>query len=163
VAIGWRYLLGTLATSVTVGSLREGMEVAHQAVAVCAADDDDHRVIDLRPDRVELFLRDRTRNIVPGRDATLALISEAVGGSGRMTAGETSRPGRRPVQMLELAIDAMDVAAVRPFWKAVLAYGDEGGSAGPTGAMWTGPPRSRPSGSNRWMCHARNATGSTSI
>lgn len=34
--------------------------------------------------------------------------------------------------MLEMAIDAMDAAAIRPFWKAVLDYVDELEPAGPT-------------------------------
>jgi 4a-hydroxytetrahydrobiopterin dehydratase len=32
------------------------------------------------------------------------------------------------VQILELAIDALDIAAIRPFWKAVLGYTDEPGA-----------------------------------
>jgi 4a-hydroxytetrahydrobiopterin dehydratase len=32
---------------------------------------------------------------------------------------------------VEIAIDALDIAAIRPFWKAVLAYVDEPGRAGP--------------------------------
>ena len=28
-------------------------------------------------------------------------------------------------------IDALDIAAVRPFWKAVMGYGDEADRAGP--------------------------------
>jgi 4a-hydroxytetrahydrobiopterin dehydratase len=32
--------------------------------------------------------------------------------------------------MLELAIDAMDIPAIRPFWKAVLGYADEPGRDG---------------------------------
>ncbi|MBE7163428.1 MAG: 4a-hydroxytetrahydrobiopterin dehydratase, partial [Williamsia herbipolensis] len=30
----------------------------------------------------------------------------------------------RPVQALEIAIDALDIPAVVPFWRAVLGYGD---------------------------------------
>jgi len=37
----------------------------------------------------------------------------------------------RPVEQLELAIDALDIPAIRPFWKAALAYVDEPGSDGP--------------------------------
>ncbi|MFC7710427.1 VOC family protein [Micromonospora lupini] len=33
---------------------------------------------------------------------------------------------------MEIAIDALDIAAVRPFWKAVLGYTDEAGADGPT-------------------------------
>ncbi|MGC4854079.1 VOC family protein [Micromonospora sp. DT4] len=32
---------------------------------------------------------------------------------------------------MEIAIDALDIAAVRPFWKAVLGYADEAGADGP--------------------------------
>jgi 4a-hydroxytetrahydrobiopterin dehydratase len=32
------------------------------------------------------------------------------------------------VQALEIAIDALDIPAVRPFWKAVTGYADEPGS-----------------------------------
>ena len=31
--------------------------------------------------------------------------------------------------MLELAIDAMDIGAIRPFWRAVLGYADEPGES----------------------------------
>jgi 4a-hydroxytetrahydrobiopterin dehydratase len=37
--------------------------------------------------------------------------------------------------MLEMAIDAMDIPAIRPFWKAVLAFVDGPGSQGPHGAI----------------------------
>ncbi|MBB5868633.1 hypothetical protein F4553_002012 [Allocatelliglobosispora scoriae] len=33
--------------------------------------------------------------------------------------------------MLEIAIDALDIASIRPFWKAILGYADEPGSPGP--------------------------------
>ena len=34
-------------------------------------------------------------------------------------------------QVVEIAIDALDIAAIRPFWKAALAYVDEPGRSGP--------------------------------
>jgi len=37
----------------------------------------------------------------------------------------------RSVQVIEIAIDALDIAAIRPFWKAVLGYTDEPGRSGP--------------------------------
>jgi 4a-hydroxytetrahydrobiopterin dehydratase len=40
-------------------------------------------------------------------------------------------PVRRSVQEWEIAIDALDIASVRPFWKAVLGYTDEPGKHGP--------------------------------
>ena len=40
---------------------------------------------------------------------------------------EAGPPGR-PVQTLELAIDALDIPRIRPFWQAVLALADEPGA-----------------------------------
>jgi 4a-hydroxytetrahydrobiopterin dehydratase len=37
----------------------------------------------------------------------------------------------RSVQVLEIAVDALDIAALRPFWKAILGYTDEPGKGGP--------------------------------
>jgi 4a-hydroxytetrahydrobiopterin dehydratase len=36
---------------------------------------------------------------------------------------------RSHVQILEIAIDAMDIASIRPFWKAILGYADEAGKS----------------------------------
>ncbi|GIE66550.1 hypothetical protein Apa02nite_026580 [Actinoplanes palleronii] len=36
------------------------------------------------------------------------------------------------MQTLEMAIDALDIAAIRPFWKAVLGYTHEPSADGPT-------------------------------
>jgi 4a-hydroxytetrahydrobiopterin dehydratase len=38
--------------------------------------------------------------------------------------------GRRSVQALEVGIDALVIADIRPFWKAVLGYTDEPGATG---------------------------------
>jgi 4a-hydroxytetrahydrobiopterin dehydratase len=31
----------------------------------------------------------------------------------------------RPIQVLEIAVDAIDIPSVRPFWKAIMGYTDE--------------------------------------
>jgi 4a-hydroxytetrahydrobiopterin dehydratase len=130
--IGWRSLLGTLAVSVPVDSLAQASEVAAAAVAASGPDADGHLRVDLRPDRVELSVQTRALGAVTGRDTQLAQrIHEAVTGLGLTPAGATSATSRRPVQMLEMAIDAMDIPAIRPFWKAVLGYVDEPGRDGP--------------------------------
>ncbi|MFE6855720.1 VOC family protein, partial [Streptomyces sp. NPDC057674] len=41
----------------------------------------------------------------------------------------------RSVQLLEIAIDALDIAAIRPFWKTLLGYADEPGHEEPTAAL----------------------------
>jgi len=134
--IGWRYLLGALCVCVPVRSLTHASEVAAAAVAAGGQDADDHLRIDLRADRVELSVQTRALNAVTGRDAQLARrVAAAVGGLGLRPAGATSAESARPVQMLEMAIDALDIGAIRPFWKAVLAYADEPGRSGPQDAI----------------------------
>ncbi len=133
---GWRYLLGTLCASVPVGSLARAQEVALAAIAAAGQDADGHLRIDLRPDRVELSVQTRALDAVTGRDTQLAhRITAAVTGLGLQLTGQTSAGAPRPVQMLELAIDALDIAAIRPFWKAVLAYTDEPTGSGPEDAL----------------------------
>jgi 4a-hydroxytetrahydrobiopterin dehydratase len=157
-SIGWRYLLGTLSASVPVSSLGQAAAVAAMAAAACGPDADGHLRLDLRPDRVELSLQDRAADEVTRRDAELAeVITGAVASLGAAIASPvTASPdpaspdpaspdagrspvaaagGRRPVQMLELAIDALDIAAVLPFWRAVLGYSDEPAPDGPPSAI----------------------------
>jgi 4a-hydroxytetrahydrobiopterin dehydratase len=121
--LGWRLLLATLSTSVATTSLDDALSVAGTAKQACGDQADAHLRIDLRPDRVELSLQHRASGTVTNRVLELArAVSAALD---RPTAGATSRELARPVQMLELAIDSMDIDAIRPFWKAVLAYVDE--------------------------------------
>ncbi len=133
--IGWRYTLGTLSASVPVESMGEAALVAAGAVAACGERADAHLRLDLRPDRVELSLQTRGLAAVTSADTELAdRISRALAAGGRRTAGATSAELARPVQMLEIAVDALDIPAVRPFWRAVLGYTDEPGG-GPTDAI----------------------------
>jgi 4a-hydroxytetrahydrobiopterin dehydratase len=39
------------------------------------------------------------------------------------------------VQAVEIGITAMDIAAVRPFWKAIMGYADELDATGPADAL----------------------------
>jgi 4a-hydroxytetrahydrobiopterin dehydratase len=135
-AIGWRYLLGTLATSVAVTSFDRGLQMAAAAAAACGPDADEHLRIDVRPDRVELSLQTRATGRLTDRDIELArAITAAVAELGGATAGATSAELARPVQMLEIAIDAIDIPAIRPFWKAVMALDDEPGNTDPDGGL----------------------------
>lgn len=118
---GWRLLLGGAYSSVAVGSLAAAVEVATAAVRVCGPDAA-HLRLDLRPERVDLVLRTPEQDRLARLDARLAAaISAAVGELGLATT-----PGgagaARSVQLLEIAIDALDIRAVLPFWRAVLGY-----------------------------------------
>jgi 4a-hydroxytetrahydrobiopterin dehydratase len=127
---GWRLVLASLVASVDVADLPAAAALAKVAIDACGADADEHLTIDLRPDHVELRLQSRSSASVTSRDTKLALaITAALDGRG---VRPSAAGPRRPVQQLELAIDALDIPAVRPFWKAVLGYVDEVG-AGPTG------------------------------
>ncbi|MGW4651890.1 VOC family protein [Kitasatospora sp. NPDC004289] len=130
--LGWRFLLGAIRTSVPVGSLAEGVAVAVGAVAVCGEDADGHLRIDARPGRVVLTLQSLEEAGVTAHDVALAgRISAAVAESGKRTDPEVGVGAPRSVQVLELAIDALDIVAIRPFWKAVLGYADEAKADGP--------------------------------
>ena len=129
--LGWRYLLGAISTSVQVSSIDQSLGAAAVAVAACGDDANAHLRADVRADRLELTLQ--SGYAVTARDVELAHgITDAVRDLGLDTApGSASRP----VQSLELGIDALDIPAIRPFWKAVLAYQDEPGHSAPTDAL----------------------------
>ncbi|MYX99390.1 4a-hydroxytetrahydrobiopterin dehydratase [Streptomyces sp. SID486] len=129
---GWRFLLGTLRTSVRVGSMAQATGLAADTVAVCGDDADRHLRVDVRPDRVVFTLQSSDRAAVTTRDVELARrISATADRAGLLAEPETGTGALRSVQLLEIAIDALDIAGIRPFWKAVLGYTDEAGAEGP--------------------------------
>lgn len=129
---GWRFLLGSLITSVPVGSLAQAIGLAADAVAACGEDADRHLRVDARPDRVVFTLQSLEHAAVTTRDVELALqISATADSSGLLTEPGIGTGAPRSVQVLEIAIDALDIVAIRPFWKAVLGYTHETGADGP--------------------------------
>jgi 4a-hydroxytetrahydrobiopterin dehydratase len=134
--LGWRYVLGLLRTTLPARSLAEAAELAGRVAAACGAEADGRLRIDLRRDRLVLSLQSPAAAEVTPREVALARrISEVADGLGLATGAGVGDEGPRSVQVLEIAIDAMDIAAVRPFWKAVLAYTDEPGRSGPEDAL----------------------------
>jgi 4a-hydroxytetrahydrobiopterin dehydratase len=130
---GWRYVLGSLMTTITVGSLAQAIDVAAAAAAVCGPDSDEHLRLSATVDRVDLELQSHDVSAVTQRDVDLSsAVSDAIRALGFET---TPRGTGRSVQKLEIAIDAMDIPSIRPFWRAVLGYTDEPGYAGPTDAV----------------------------
>ncbi len=120
---GWRYILGTLRTAVFVPSLDEAVKVAAEC-SRAAGDLGRHVLLDVRAHTVILTVLSPDTASLTAEDIDLARrLSEAVTTSGRLmtAAGATLRS----VQTLEIAIDAMDIPLIRPFWKAVLGYVDE--------------------------------------
>jgi 4a-hydroxytetrahydrobiopterin dehydratase len=117
--LGWRYVLGEFRTEVLTGSLPLAADVAARAAAV--PDVEGHLRMDIRADRLLLSLQTAEQGWVTTHDAELARQLSALTQEFRLT----TQPGDRTVQVLELGIDALDMAKIRPFWKAVLGYTDE--------------------------------------
>ena len=134
--LGWRLVLGLLRASLPAGSLAEAADLAGRVAAACGAEADGRLWIDLRRDQLVLSLQSPATAAVTAREVALARrISEVAGGLGLTTGAGVGGDAPRSVQVLEVAIDAMDIAAVRPFWKAVLGYTDEPGRSGPEDAL----------------------------
>ena len=148
--LGWRLVLGELRTEVRTGSLALAADVAARAAAVAGAEG--HLRLDVRTDRVLLSLQSAAAAWVTERDVDLARnistvvdemrletvsgvgLDDAVGGVGLdadIDGDGSGGEGERAVQVLEIGIDALDAAAIRPFWQAVLGYVDEPGRSGP--------------------------------
>jgi 4a-hydroxytetrahydrobiopterin dehydratase len=125
--LGWRYVLGEFRTEVQTGSLPLAADVAGRAAAVPGAEG--HLRMDVRADRVVFSLQTAAAAWVTTRDVELARQISAVAEEFRLS----TRPGR--VQVIEIGIDAMDIPAIRPFWRAVLGYGNEPGQGGPSGSL----------------------------
>ncbi len=131
--LGWRYVLGEFRTEVMTGSLPLAADVAARAAAEPGADG--HLRMDVRSDRVIFALQTPAVAWVTPEDVELARRISAVAEEFRLTTQAGGGFGRRSVQVLEIGIDAMDAAAIRPFWQAVLGYVEEHGKSGPTGAL----------------------------
>ena len=134
--LGWRLVLGELRTEVRTGSLALAADVAGRAATVAGAEG--HLRLDVRSDRVLLSLQTATAAWVTERDVELARnISTVVDESRLETVSGVdeeevgSGGGERAMQVIEIGIDALDAAAIRPFWRAVLGYVDEPGRFGP--------------------------------
>jgi 4a-hydroxytetrahydrobiopterin dehydratase len=137
-SLGWRLVLGELRTEVRTGSLPLAADVAAQAATVPGAQG--HLRLDVRGDRVILSLQTASVGWVTYKDIELARnISTVVdqlrlktrsGSGGNGDGGGGGGGGGRSVQVLEIGIDTLDAATIRPFWQAVLGYVDEPGGSG---------------------------------
>jgi len=113
---GWRYVLGSVSTSVPAGSLAEAGELAARVAAAAGPAGTGSVRLDVRADRLVVEVAAEAVSAGGGEliDRIGAVLGEAAGPS--------------PVQRLEIAIDALDIPAVLPFWRAVLDYVNEPGS-----------------------------------
>ncbi len=134
--LGWRYVLGTVRTCVRVDSLAQAADVAARVVAAAGRAADECLSLDVRRERVVLSVQSLATASVTARDIAVARRISAVAGElGLRTDAETGGGAPRSVQILEVGIDALDIPAIRPFWKAVLGYDNEPGRTGPEDAV----------------------------
>ena len=131
--LGWRYILGEFRTQVLTGSLPLAADVAARAAAVAGAEG--HLRMDVREDRVVLALQTAAVAWVTPQDVELAHRISAVVSEFRLTTQAGVGGSGRSVQVLEIGIDAMDIARIRPFWQTVLGYVDEPGREGPPNGL----------------------------
>jgi 4a-hydroxytetrahydrobiopterin dehydratase len=113
--VDWRFLLGRIEAVFVAGSFAEAAGfVARVADAADAANH--HPDVDLRyPGRVHVALTTHAVDGLTTADLELAGTISSLAAS----AGLSPEP---VAARLEVAIDALDIDAVRPFWQAVLGY-----------------------------------------
>jgi len=112
----WRVVLGRIEAAYRAPSF-EGAAELTRGIAAAAEAAGHHPDIDVRyPGDVVVRLTTHATGGLTDADASLASTISGLAAA----AGVTSRPGI--AVGLEVAIDALDIDAVRPFWKAVLGY-----------------------------------------
>ncbi len=112
---GWSVLLRTLQASFRTGSMAKGMELAAR-IAVAADEADHHPDLTVTYPRVHVLLTTHSANALTSQDVEMARAISAIAAE----LGVSAEPSA--VTQLEVAIDALDIAKVKPFWEAVLGY-----------------------------------------
>jgi 4a-hydroxytetrahydrobiopterin dehydratase len=119
---GWRVLLDTLQTSFRTGSMAAGLELAARIGA--AADEANHHPdLTVTYPRLHVLLTTHDAGGLTSRDVELARTISGIASE----MGISADPGA--TTQLEVAIDALDIERVRPFWEAVLGYRTDGDDA----------------------------------
>jgi len=119
--VGWRIVRDDASLHFRTGSFGAGVALV-EAIGKLLDTDHDHPAVDLRPDGVTVRLGANREGRFSERDLVLAeQISAAAHGLGA-SADLTG------LQHIQVAIDALVIPDVLPFWRAVLGYeqvGDE--------------------------------------
>ncbi|HQY32847.1 VOC family protein [Actinotalea sp.] len=125
----WRVVLGRLHATFATGTFERGAALVAR-VAELADRHGHHPDVDLRYTLVHVAVVSHDAGGLTERDVALAAgiseIADALGVDAvRTDAGRTDAGRAVAGQALEIAVDALDIAAVQPFWRAVLGYVDE--------------------------------------
>ncbi|GAB85636.1 VOC family protein [Gordonia rubripertincta] len=117
VADPWRVVADKLVAAYRTGSMVRGLEFVTRIVDA-AEEANHHPDVDLRYGSVHLALTTHSAHQLT--EADVALANRITGIAAEMALEKLVGP----VTAIELAIDAMDIGAIRPFWQAVLGYSD---------------------------------------
>ncbi len=120
----WRVIRSGVEANFSCGSFTEAGRFAADLARLCD-ERDHHASIDLRyPDLVHVMCTTHFLHTLTDRDVELArAISEIARERGFRSTPQDS-------MVVEIAIDAMDISAVLPFWQAVLGYVPEHSAEG---------------------------------
>ena len=112
----WRVIRSGVEANFSCGSFAEAGRFAADLGALCDQRDH-HASIDLRyPDLVHVMSTTHFMNALTDRDVELArAVSD-------MARERRYRSTPRESMVVEIAIDALDIDVVRPFWQTVLGY-----------------------------------------
>jgi 4a-hydroxytetrahydrobiopterin dehydratase len=111
----WRVLLRTLQTSFNTESMAKGIDFAARIVAA-ANEAEHHPDLTITYPRVHVLLTTHDADGMTASDVEMARTISAIAAELAIKAEPTA------VTQLEIAIDAIDIPAVKPFWEAVLGY-----------------------------------------
>ncbi|MDH3026064.1 VOC family protein [Gordonia alkanivorans] len=117
VADPWRVVADRLVAGYRTGSMVRGLEFVTRIVDA-AEEANHHPDVDLRYGSVHLALTTHSAHQLT--EADVALANRITGIAAEMAVEKLVGP----VTAIELAIDALDIGAIRPFWQAVLGYSD---------------------------------------
>ena len=115
----WRVLLRTLQASFRTGSMAKGLDFAAR-IGVAADAANHHPDLTITYPRVHVLLTTHDAGGLTARDVDLARTISGIA----VELGVEAEPGA--VTQLEVAIDALDIPAVKPFWEAVLGFETDG-------------------------------------
>lgn len=113
--LGWKVLAYAACTRFRTGSLGEGIELA-RAITGLAEASGRHPDVDLRSGGVSVRLRVNEKGELNEDDVALA---GQISAAARELGVPVDLDG---VQSYQIAIDALDIPGVMPFWEAVLGY-----------------------------------------
>ena len=114
-APGWRLALGRLHLRVPTRNFATGLELVN-AIGALAEEADHHPDVNLRYGSVHVALSSHDAGGITERDIALAAQIDDLLAQRGLT------PAPAAVTVVEIAIDALDIERIRPFWAAVLGW-----------------------------------------